>query len=73
MKLIRVILPVNDALMKKRLFNYCKFIAGKSPQCQIETDLGASSIESCWTATKYGQQFEPRAINSFGGEKMKFV
>lgn len=38
-KLILVVLSINDTLMEKHLFNYCKFTAGKSLQCLIETDF----------------------------------
>lgn len=55
---ILVILCINDTLIKKYLFNHNKFIAGKSQQGQVETDL-----QSCWTATKYG--LRSKTINSF--------
>lgn len=38
-KSILVILSINDTLIKKHLFKHSKFIAGKSQQCQIETDF----------------------------------
>ncbi len=38
-ELIVVILSINDGLIKKHLFIHSKFIAGKSQQCQIETDF----------------------------------
>lgn len=38
-KSILVFQSINDMLIKKHLFNNSKFIAGKSRQCQIETDF----------------------------------
>ncbi len=68
-KSILVILSINDTLIKKHLFKHSKFIAGKSQQCQIETDF----TESCWTATKYGQRFAQQTINSFGKKRLYWI
>lgn len=60
-------------LIKKHLINFCKFIAGKSRQCQTDfrNRFQANSPESRWTVTKYVQQFRQLTINSFEENEKK--